>query len=122
VREAIKMSCEVTEVLTVRFVATFSISGIPLLELRDDYTVWVSGWSYLLACSIKVCRRDWSQLLLGLHHSVRLLTGRLEVNNQCQSLIGWRIGHVSQLQKHQKCTTCHQQLVRDKITTLNDIQ
>lgn len=31
-----KMSCEVTEVLAVCFVATLSISGIPLLELRDD--------------------------------------------------------------------------------------
>ena len=76
----IKMSCEVTEVLTVRFVATFSISGIPLLELRDDHTVRVSGWSYLLPCSIKVCGRDWPKLLLGLHHSIRLLTGRQEGN------------------------------------------
>ena len=91
------MSCEVTEVLTVRFVATFSISCIPLLELRDDHTVWVSGWGYLLPCSIKVCRRDWPQLLLSLHHSIRLLTGRQEVKKQYQKLDGWRIGYVSQM-------------------------
>lgn len=79
-RKARKMSCEVTEVLTVCFVATFSVSGIPLLELRDDNTVWVSGWSDLLPRSLKVCRCDWSQLLLGLHHSIWLLTGIVQEN------------------------------------------
>lgn len=97
-KEAAKTSCEVSEVLAVRFIATFSIGGIPLLKLRDDYTVWVGGWSDLLPCSIKVCRSDWSQLLLGLQHSTRLLTGRQEVNTQCRPLVGWRFGHVSQAQ------------------------
>lgn len=127
--EAVKTSCEVTEVLTVCFVATFSIGGIPLLELRDDHAVWVSGWSYLLPRSIKVCRRDWSQLLLGLHHSVWLLPGNGQENVQklIPNVDHWLDGCALDIClncKTQKCTTCHQHLVKDAIhiTTLNQTQ